>query len=135
MSASNDLENKILRHIFGEAVYSALATVYIALYTSDPGEAGSANTNECTGTGYARVAVTNNGTSWTVTGNAVTNDNIIDFGTAGAGGWGTVTHFAIVSSASGAGDILFSGALTTPKTINAGDPVTFPAGSLSTTAD
>lgn len=135
MSASNDLEGKLLDHVFGLGAYSTLATVYIALYTADPGEAGSANTNEVSGTDYARVAVTNDATSWSRTGNEISNDNALTFPTAGAGGWGTVTYFGIVQSSSGAGNILFSGQLTASKAVAEGDTFSFPAGDLTVTAD
>src|SRR3972149_249132 len=100
MSASSDLENKILNHILGGGDYTRLATIYVALYTSDPGEDGSANTNEATGTDYARAAVTNNDTNWpAASGGSKANGTAINFPTPGSGGWGTVTHFGIVSSA------------------------------------
>lgn len=132
MAASNDLHQKLVDHTFGRATYTPLNTVYVALYSSDPGVAGSANTNELTGTAYARVAVVNEDDEWGRTGNVISNLNPIDFPTPGSGGWGTATHWGIVSSASGAGDILFSAELDIPKTINEGDdPVRFAAGSLT----
>lgn len=136
MSASNDLENKILDHVLGGGDYSRLSTVYIALYTSDPGEGGSANTNEATGTSYARVSVTNNNTNFPAASSGVkTNGTDFEFPTPGSGGWGTVTHWAIVATSSSTGAILFSGALTVSKAINEGDEVVIPAGSLTITAN
>ena len=136
MSASNFLELELLDHVLGAAAYTAPATLYVALHTADPGEAGAQNTNEATGTSYNRVAVTNNATNFpAASGGSKSNGTAINFATPGAGGWGTVTHWSIGDAASGAGNILFSGALTTSKTINAGDTVSFAIGTLTVTAD
>ena len=136
MSASNDLENKILDHILGGGDYTRLSTVYVALYTADPGEGGSANTNEVTGADYDRVAVTNNSTNFPAAASgSKSNGTAIDFPTPGSGGWGTVTHWAIVSSSSGAGDILFSDALTSSQVIAEDDTVSFAVGDLTIAAN
>lgn len=135
MSASDALEIDILEHIFGINSYAPLATLYAALYTADPTESGAPTNNEVTGTGYARVAIANDATEWSRTGDEISNDNDVDFGTAGAGGWGTVTHIALVSTASGAGDILFIGALSASRAVASGDPVLSPAGSLTISLD
>jgi hypothetical protein len=139
MSASNDLENKALDHILGGPDYTRLATVYISLHTADPGEAGTPQTNEATGTGYARVAVTNNATNWpAAAGGAKSNGTAINFPTPGSGGWSggsPHTHFGIGSTASGAGVLLFSGALAVSKVINQDDVVSFAIGDLDITAD
>lgn len=136
MSASNDLENKILDHILGGGDYTRLATVYVSLHTADPGDAGTPQTNECTGTNYARVAVTNNATNFpAASSGAKSNGTAINFPTPGSGGWGTATHFGIGNAASGAGVLLFSGALAVAKTINQDDVVSFATGDLDITAD
>lgn len=136
MSASNYLENEILDHILSAAAWTAPATLYVALHTADPGDTGTQATNETTGTSYARVAVTNNATNFpAAAGGAKSNGTAINFPTPGSGGWGTVTHWSIGDAASGAGNILFSGALTVSKTINSGDTVSFPVGDLDFTAD
>lgn len=132
MSASDFLENEILDHILSAATYTAPATVYVALHTADPGDSGTQPTNECSGTGYARVAVTNNATNWpAASGGSKSNGTDIDFGTVGAGGWGTATHWSIGVAASGAGNILLSGALSASKVLAAGDTAKFAAGSLT----
>lgn len=45
---------------------AADGNLYVSLHTSDPGAGGSQTTNEATYTSYARVAVTRDGTAWTV---------------------------------------------------------------------
>lgn len=123
-------------HVLGGGDYARLATVYVALYTSDPGDAGAANTNETTGTSYARVPVTNDAAHWpAASGGVKSNGQVIDFGTVGAGGWGTVTYWAIVSTASGAGNILFSGPLNASHVLAASDTFQFGIGAITITAD
>jgi hypothetical protein len=60
MSKSNTTEddtlNAVLRAV--DPSWRSNASRYIALYTADPGEAGTATTNEATFGAYARVTVT-----------------------------------------------------------------------------
>lgn len=143
MSKSNTWENDLLLLVFnntnaaniGDATglrgSSTAGSLYLSLHTADPGEAGDQSTNEIAYTGYARVAVARSGSGFTVTGNAVALAANVDF-PAGTGGSGTATHFGIGTSASGAGKLLYKGALSpsivcgngvTPR-INAGTVVT-----------
>lgn len=131
------LETELLDHIFKNiAIFGSPTSVHVALYTADPGEAGS-DTNEVSdsGTAYAREQVVTTGSAWTVTGNAVTNLSDVDFGTATAN-WGTVTHMAITDNALRAtGNHFLNGALTTSKTVNNGDSFKFAAGDIDVTFD
>ena len=52
MSFSNYLENKVLLHVFGATAYTAPATLYVGLFTSNPGETGGGT--EVSGGSYAR---------------------------------------------------------------------------------
>ena len=126
MSFSNYLENKILLHVFGGTAYTAPATLYVALFTSDPGEAGTGT--EVSGGSYARQTAT-----FTVTGAIASNTAAIEFPTATAT-WGTITYAAVYDALSG-GNLLGSGALTTSKTINTGDVLRIPASNLNITLD
>lgn len=134
-SFSNDLEDKVLDHIFGGGDYSRLATVYVGLWTaalSDTSTGSSAN--EVSGGSYARVAVTNNATNWpAASGGAKANGTVITFPTA-TGSWGTVTYFAVLSAAT-AGDILGWSILTQSKAIGSGDTASFAVGDLDITLD
>lgn len=133
-SKSNFLENEILDHILSAATYTAPGTTYIGLWTAALDDASTgATAGEVSGGSYARVALTNNATNWpAASGGAKANGVAIDFGTASAN-WGTVTHFCIVDSSSGAGNILYHGDLTASKTINNGDSAQFPIGDLDVT--
>lgn len=126
MSFSNYLENKVMLHVFGGTSYTAPATLYVGLYTSDPGE-GDTGT-EVSGGSYARQSA-----AFTITGNAAANTAAIEFPTATAS-WGTVTYVGIRDASSG-GNLLASGALTTSKTISSGDVFRIPAGDLDITLD
>ena len=134
MSASNFLELELLDHVLGNAAYTAPATVYIALHTADPTEAGGTG-EVASSNAYARVAVTNNATNWpAASGGSKANGTAITFPTPTGAGWGLVTHFSILD-ASSSGNTLFSGALTASQTINAGNTVSFGVGALTVTAD
>jgi hypothetical protein len=53
MSFTNYLENKVMAYVFtGTAFTSPSSSLYLALFTTDPGEGGSGT--EVSGTSYAR---------------------------------------------------------------------------------
>lgn len=126
MSFSNYLENKVLLHVFGATSYTAPTTIYVGLYTSDPGETGAGT--EVSGGSYARQSA-----AFTVTGNLATNTSAIEFPTATTS-WGTVTYVAVLD-ASTSGNVLASAALTASKTIGSGDVLRINAGDLDISLD
>lgn len=111
---------------------SAVAgSIYISLYTSDPGAGGSQNTNEANYGSYARVAVARTAAQWTRTSQTTTNDNAITFPTCSSGS-NSITHFGIGTDSAGAGKLMYSGALTvSPKVVSAGDTPSFAASALT----
>lgn len=111
MSKSNTTENDVLKaNLKGvDPAWRANANRYIALYTADPGEAGTATTNETAYTNYARVAVPI--ADWTDGGSTFSNTNLLQFPQCGATPGPALTHVAVVTTASGAGQILYSGPL------------------------
>ena len=135
MSKSNTTENDVLKMILQgtDPSWRAGATLYIALHTADPGEAGTAITSEADYTGYARVAVTKS-SAWTDGGASFENAALIQFGQCTAG-TNAITHFSIVTTASGAGQILYSGALTATLNVASGIQPQFAAGDLTVTED
>lgn len=131
MIASDYLENAILDHIFGGGNYTRPATLYFALFTSAPSDAGGGT--EVSGNAYARVAVTNNSTNFpAATSGSKSNGTSIAFPTA-TGSWGTVTHYGVFDAAS-AGNLLVHGALTASKVIENGDSPSWGAGEFVVTA-
>jgi hypothetical protein len=124
---SNYLENALLNATLNATTYTAPATVYVSLWTSDPTDAGSGT--EVSGGSYARTAVsfaTASGTS----GN-VLNDADVTFPTATAS-WGVVGWIGINDAAT-SGNLLYHTALDTSKTIDSGDIFKISTGNLSVT--
>jgi hypothetical protein len=134
MAFGTAIANKVNDHILGRTSYT-MPTCYVALYTSSPGAGGSANTNEVAYTTYARVALgTGVGSAFPASSSgSATNTAAITFPVLTSGGPVTVTHFAIVDSASGAGNIISFNALTVSRTFANGDTPSFPIGSLTIT--
>jgi len=132
MGKSNYLENKVLDHLLGRTTYTAPATVYVALYTTAPTDAGGGT--EVSGGGYARKAVANDATNWpAAAGGSKSNGTAIVFDEASSD-WGTVEAFGIFDAAIG-GNLLYWGAVTPAKTVNNGQTARFPAGSLVISED
>ena len=72
--------------------------------------------------------------NWNAPGVGGLIDNVAEIAfTTATAGWGTVTDVAIVDTASGAGNILYYGALTASKVVNSGDTFKFNAGDLDVT--
>ena len=136
MSKSNATENDTLNaNLRGvDPAWRSNASRYIALYTSDPGEAGSANTNEATFGGYARVAVTASTGFTAASGGSSSNAVEIAFPECTSGS-NTVTHVGIVETSSGTGQIFYSGALTSSRSISSGITGRFAIGGLVITED
>lgn len=134
MSMSNTTENDILKMVCQgtDPAWRAGATGYWALFTADPGETGSLAA-ECTYTGYARVAQTKS-TAWTDGGSSFSNAALVQWPQC-TGGSSDATHFAWVSSASGATTYMVSGALSATLSISNGIQPQAAPGALVLTAD
>lgn len=146
MSMSNASETALLNLLFNNTDWAnvgdasglqssaAAGSFYVALHTADPTDAGNQTTSEASYTGYARVAVARTGGGWTVSGNQVSNTATVQFGECTAGS-ATVTHFSVGLLASGAGDILYSGALSASRAVSAGITPLFNPATLVGTVD
>ena len=128
MSKGDTFENDLLKLIFNataignmadNAATSPLTNLYVSLHTADPGEAGDQTTSETSYTGYARVAVLRSSSGFTVTNNSVSPAANVDFGQCTAG-TATITHFAIGTASTGAGKILYKGAVTPNIAVSSG---------------
>lgn len=133
MSKSNTTETDVLAaNLKGtDPSWRANANRYIALHTADPGEAGTATTSESAYGSYARVAVPV--ADWTGT-NPLSNTNLLQF-PACTSGSETITHVSIVTTSSGAGQILYSGALTASRSVSSGIQPQFAIGALTVAED
>lgn len=145
MSKSNQWENDLLLLVFnntnaaniGDATglrgSTTAGSLFLALHTADPGEAGDQTTNEATYTGYARIAIARSGAGFTVSTNNVVNAALAAFA-ACTGGSNTITHWSLGVATSGASKILYKGPLGTsiqgPFTATVADVITIPGHSL-----
>lgn len=132
MSKSNALESDILKLLFNataianvadNAASSPITNIYVSLHTADPGEAGDQTTNETGYTGYARVAVARTSGGWAVSGTAPTQVSPvanIDFGECTASPGAAITFFGVGTLISGAGKLLYSGAVSPTITMAVG---------------
>ncbi len=146
MSKGNTFENDLLSLILnnvncplvGDATglrgSTAAGNLHVSLHTADPGEAGSQTTSEANYIGYARVAVSRAGAGWTVTNGVATNAGAINF-PAATGGSNTITHFAVGTDPTGAGKVLYKGALTSSLAVSNGITPSFAIGQLAISED
>lgn len=133
-AASNYLEDKVLDHVLRNTAYTQPSGLYLALFNNTSGnaatnlEAGTL-TDEVTtsGSAYTRKAVTFAAAS---SGTAASSATVtFDAATAS---WGSITHIAIMDGSTvGSDNVLFWGAVTTPKTIDTGDTFQVTSGNLT----
>ena len=128
MSSKSDyLENKVLDHFLGTASTSTTSQAYLGLFTATPTEAGVQGNGyggtEVSGNGYQRQAINFSSASSAST----TNNADITFTANSSGGFGTITHFAVFDAQTN-GNMLYFGALSDDKTIEASDSLKFSSG-------
>lgn len=141
MSKGNTFENDLLKLIFNgtaiadladNAAASPLTNLYVAFHAADPGEAGDQTTNEVAYTGYARQSVARTTGGWTVTANSVSPVADVTFPAWSSGATPTITHFSIGTALSGAGKVLYKGAISPNIVMGAGVTPKLGAGSTVT---
>jgi hypothetical protein len=118
---SDYLENAVLNTL--RNVSLAVANVYVALFTTLPGEDATGGV-EVSGGSYAREAVTFNAPAAGNMGSAA--DVVFPQATASRG---TIVGFGLYDASSG-GNLLYFNNLTASKLIDSGDQLKFPAGSV-----
>jgi hypothetical protein len=135
MTAKTDSwENALLQLLFQNANFANVGDatglrgsatagqLFLSLHTADPGEAGTQTTSEVAYTGYARVGINraSGAGGFTVTTNSVSpTTQPTSFGACTAGS-ATATHFGIGTATSGAGVLLYKGALSASISITSG---------------
>ena len=138
MSLSDYYENKILDHLVGNASFTMLTTMYIALSTATIDDTTTGTTIvEPVGNGYACKQMTANPTltlpnCWgAAAAGSITTIAVQTFPENTAGGnWGTITDFALVDAAT-LGNILAYGTLTSPQAVVVGDTLQFNIGAIT----
>lgn len=137
MGKTTSYANGLLALIFNATALADLAqndgsspatSLYISLHTASPGVAGSQTTSECAYTGYARVAVVRTSSGFAVSDDLVHPVGDIEFPQCTAGSE-DATYFGIGVASSGAGTLLYFGALTPAIPIWAGETPIMPAES------
>ena len=122
---SNYLEDKLVDHFLGTTTYTKPSTVYVALYTVAPSDAGGGT--EVTGGSYARQSAAFAASS----GGATSNSANIDFTNMPAAVVVAIgVHDAVTS-----GNLLLWGTLTSNKTTDAGDTLRIATGDLDISID
>jgi hypothetical protein len=136
MSKGNTAENDMLKAMLTgvDPAWRGNANRFLSLHTADPGEAGSQTTSEATYTGYARVAILRTSGGFTVSGNQISNTALVQFDICTALS-NTITHVAVGTASSGAGQVLIKGALNSSRTISAGIQPQWSANALTFTLD
>ena len=139
MPKSTSASNSILALIFNATTWADIAendtsspatNLYLSLHTADPGVGGSQTTNETAYTNYARIAIARTTGGWDApSGGATANAALAQFAQCGASG-ATLTHVAIGTASSGAGLVLYAGALTSSLAVANGIQPQFAAGAL-----
>lgn len=120
-------------NVADNAASGPLTNLYLSLHTADPGVGGSQLTNETSYTNYVRIAVARTTGGWAVpSGGATSNAALAQFAQCGASG-ATITHVAIGTAASGAGLVLYAGALNASLAVSNLIQPQFAAGDLDVT--
>ena len=142
MPKSTSASNSILALIFNATTWADIAendssspatNLYLSLHTADPGVGGAQTTNETSYTNYARIAIARTTGGWDVPSSGATaNAALAQFAQCGASG-ATLTHVAIGTASSGAGLVLYAGALTSSLAVANGIQPQFAAGALDVT--
>lgn len=131
-------ETQVMDRIFANtAPDGAVDGCYVALWSPAPANAPD-NANEITGDGYSPVQVTASG--WTNTSASAPrtyeNANVIDFGVLDSSVQTTVDGVVLYDGAdTSTSNALYADALSTSKTVDAGDEFKFNAGDLTVSED
>ncbi len=130
--ATDTLEQQLLDHVLGLTPYAPPPLLYLALYTTAPGDDGAGGV-EPSGNGYSRIAVPNDPDHWpAAAGGVKTHAHPITWPTPSAG-WGTIRAVGVLDHPT-AGTLLFHGAVD-PVAVTTGQVVQLKAGALTLTLD
>lgn len=125
-SLANSVLNRVLKNN-AQFSYVWPATVYLALFTTDPTVAGIITGEVVPTSGdYTRQAL-----AWgTISSGSVSNSGTITYSVAAAA-WGTIGWAGIMDIATlNTGTMLYQGALATQKIVGIGDQVSFAVGAV-----
>ena len=110
-------DNDILKLIFNSTPINGIAlndssgtNLYVSLHTASPLSSGNQTTYEATYESYQRIPVARTTSGWTIYNSSVSPASTITFPVC-TGGYESITHFAVGTSATGEGKILYFGSL------------------------
>jgi hypothetical protein len=122
--------NLVMGNIFRTQTSPAIpATYYVGLSTTTPVIAGTGVTEPLTARAYARQSLASKLT--VPAAGVIKNSAQIDFPES-TGDWGTITHYVVYDAATN-GNLLFFGALTQARTIEAQTIISIKANELQLT--
>lgn len=119
----NNFVDALLRHYFQNAAQAGIGdtagllpsatagSLYFALHTADPGDAGYQSTSEVSYAGYTRVAVARSSAGFTVSSKTVGPVAEVSFGKRTDAGSVTAYFFSIGMAATGNGTLILRGAI------------------------
>lgn len=128
MSVTYYASNKILDESFGSTGFLPASSYYVGLSTTTILADGTGAT-EPVGNNYARVAISNNKTTFTTASNGSLATQIAVEFAESSGSWGTISHVFFADALSG-GNIWFFEALSSPKIVQANTIVRFDSGTI-----
>jgi hypothetical protein len=142
MAKTNAWESALLQLLFNNTTAAGIGdttglvgstgagNLYVSLHTADPTVTGNQTSSEATYTSYARVAVVRTTSGWTVSGTTqVANTATVSFPQC-TGGSNTITYVGVGTAALGAGELLYSGALSSSLAVSNNITPTFNSGQL-----
>lgn len=118
--------NLIMGNIFGTQTDVAIPTEYYLGLSKTAPNVNGANISEPSGSNYSRIPIT--GKLSTPSSGVISNTETLSFNKS-SGSWGMATHYVVYDSESG-GNLLFYGALSSPRTIDANSILVIPEGDL-----
>lgn len=122
MGVPSAIRDEVLDKLLSGTAITTGQVTHISLHSAQPDATGS---NEITGGGYAREAISFNAASAGSTSNAAT----VSFASLPTA---TVTHVGLWTAVSG-GTFVWRGALDSSKSVTPGDTLEFAAGAVSVT--
>ena len=128
-SLTDFAELKLLDHIFENTAYTPVAQLYLALFVTDPTDAGVV-TSEPSTNGYARASIAFSAAS----GRKIVQNGQVTFPQCTGGDWGIISYWGIMDAAS-SGNMLAYGAFSTPITTAVGNVPFVPNLSIEVSVD
>ena len=126
MNLTDSFRNRVAAGLLGGTAIPLAPTYWLSLHTGTPNSG-----NELTAAGYARVAITNDGSHFAATGNVGERANVsaVTFPQAGEN-WPAATYFALHEHATDFAHVVGGAALSPSLTVSNGDVGEFAAGAL-----